>query len=389
MALFPHYDAAAIAAIDALAGKLLGVFAAGGCTRVDPPIVQPIARVLDREGEEMRGRTFIVTDPAGEEYCLRTDLTIPACAAHLESGGAFPARLCYHGPVFRYQPREPARPAQFWQAGIELLGLDDRLAAEIEAMRLSIEALRAASLTSFEVKLGDLGLFSALVDGLDIPEQWRGRLKRHFWRSGYFEALLARLTHGDASDRQRLLAHLGTLGNAEARQAMEGLLDLVGHTPLGGRTREEIVERMLEQAADAAALRLDRNLAALIAEFLNVSGPATDALKKIRTLTKPAGKALDKPLAAMESRLKALAALGIDAANVQFAARFGRNMEYYTGFVFELWARDAEGAVQVAGGGRYDGLLEALGAPRPITAVGSAIRTERVLAALRFAGSAP
>ena len=70
-----------------------------------------------------------------------------------------------------------------------------------------------------------------------------------------------------------------------------------------------------------------------------------------------------------------------------FAARFGRNMEYYTGFVFELWSRDAEGAVQIAGGGRYDTLLEALGAKRAIPAIGCALRTERVLAARRFAGA--
>ncbi len=90
----------------------------------------------------------------------------------------------------------------------------------------------------------------------------------------------------------------------------------------------------------------------------------------------------------MAARLDALPALGLDPAAVRFAARFGRNMEYYTGFVFELWSRDAEGPVQVAGGGRYDGLLEALGAGRAIPAIGSAIRTERVLAARRFSGSA-
>jgi ATP phosphoribosyltransferase regulatory subunit len=56
-------------------------------------------------------------------------------------------------------------------------------------------------------------------------------------------------------------------------------------------------------------------------------------------------------------------------------------MEYYTGFVFELWARDAEGPVQVAGGGRYDTLLESLGAKQPVSAIGCAIRTERLLAA--------
>ncbi len=58
----------------------------------------------------------------------------------------------------------------------------------------------------------------------------------------------------------------------------------------------------------------------------------------------------------MEARLAALKALGIASDAISFAARFGRNMEYYTGFVFELWSRDKEGPVQVAGGGRYDTL---------------------------------
>ncbi|MBV9541714.1 MAG: ATP phosphoribosyltransferase regulatory subunit, partial [Alphaproteobacteria bacterium] len=126
----------------------------------------------------------------------------------------------------------------------------------------------------------------------------------------------------------------------------------------------------------------------VITSLLNISGTAQSALAEIGKLTKNAGITLDAPLAAMEKRLDALKALGIDPSRVTFAARFGRNMEYYTGFVFELWSRDAEGAVQVAGGGRYDTLLEALGAKKPIPAVGCALRTERVLAARRFAGAA-
>ncbi len=88
----------------------------------------------------------------------------------------------------------------------------------------------------------------------------------------------------------------------------------------------------------------------------------------------------------MEARLAALKSLGVDPPTGELRARFGRNMEYYTGFVFELWARDKEGPVQLAGGGRYDTLLEMLGADRPVRAVGCAIRTERVLAARRQAG---
>ncbi|HEY5239525.1 MAG TPA: ATP phosphoribosyltransferase regulatory subunit [Rhizomicrobium sp.] len=388
MAAFPTYDSALLAALDAQAGAILGVFAGRAYARAEPSVLQPAEIFLDRSGEEIRRRTFLLTDPSGRELCLRPDLTIPVCREHVMRGGAYPARLCYNGLAFRHQPAEPDRPTQFYQAGAELLGADDRTNADIEIATVAIEALRAAGLSEFEMKIGDLGLFSALIDALDVPPQWRGRLKRHFWRAGYFEALLDRLSNGGASGAQRLLAHLGTLSGSDAKPAFEGLLDLLGEAPHGARTREEIVERLMEQAADAAAVRLDTRVAKLIADVLAVSGPAPQALDQIRALTKSAGVALDAPLAAMQTRLVALAKLNIEPSRISFAARFGRNMAYYTGFVFELWSRDAEGAVQVAGGGRYDRLLENFGAPANTPAIGCAIRTERVLAARRATGAA-
>jgi ATP phosphoribosyltransferase regulatory subunit len=386
MAAFPTKGPEQIDALSKQAQAILGVFAKGGYARHEPSVLQPADIFLDRSGEEIRRRTFELTDPSGRELCLRPDLTIPTCKWQVESGNPYPARLCYNGLAFRHQPSEPHRPTQFYQAGAELLGVEDRIAAEIEIMRLTVDAVRAAGLDSFTMKIGDLGLFSALIDALDVPSQWRGRLKRHFWRKGYFEALLQRLTAGAANDSQRLLAHLGGLEPKEARVAVEGLIDMVGEAPLGARTREEIVDRLIEQAADAAALRLDAKIAHVITAMLEISGPAPKALADIRALVKSAGVSLEERLTAMEERLAALASLRVDPTGVTFAAHFGRNMEYYTGFVFELWSRDTEGTVQVAGGGRYDGLLEALGAGRSIPAIGCAIRTERVLAARRAAG---
>jgi ATP phosphoribosyltransferase regulatory subunit len=383
MAAFPLLDQAGIAALDAQADAILGTFTARGYQRQEPSILQHAEMFLERSGEEIRRRTFTLTDPAGNDLCLRPDLTIPICREHVARGGAYPARLCYNGLAFRHQPNEPHRPTQFYQAGAELLGLQDRAAGDAEIMSLAVESLRAAGLKNFDLKIGDLGLFAKLVDALDVPAQWRGRLKRHFWRVDYFDALLARASSGAATNTQKLLANIGVMDEPEARSALEGLMDMFDEQQAGARTREEIIDRLMEQAADAASLRLDPKIAGVIAKMLEITGPATNALTEIRKLTKGAGVDINESLAAMEARLAALKTLGVDPAKISFAARFGRNMEYYTGFVIEFWSRDAEGAVQVAGGGRYDTLLEALGAKTPEPAVGFVIRTERVLAARR------
>lgn len=369
MAAFPYYDTPAIEALNGQAVAMLKLFASHGYSREEPSVLQPAEIFLDRSGEEIRRRTFTLMDPSGRDLCLRPDLTIPICRDAVQAGRSFPARISYNGLVFRHQPGEPQRPTQFFQAGVELLGQEDRTAGDAEVLSLAIEALRVAGLKDFSVRIGDLALFNALVDKLDLPRQWRWRLKRHFWRAGYVESLLYWLGHGDRTAKLP-----GT------RAEIEALLDTKADAPAGGRSREDIITRAMDRAAQAAALRLDPAVAAAISRLLDISGPAEAALLQVRSLLKTAGINLDPELAAMDARMATLKSLGIDPTRVQFTAHFGRNWEYYTGFVFELWARDSEGPVQIAGGGRYDTLLETLGAKQQVSAIGCAIRTERVLA---------
>ncbi len=372
MPAFPYYDGKAIEALNGQAVSLLGLFASRGYGREEPAVLQPAEIFLDRSGEEIRRRTFTLMDPSGRELCLRPDLTIPICREAVMSKRSFPARIAYNGLVFRHQPGEPHRPTQFFQAGVELLGLEDRAAGETEILSLVVDALKVCGLSDFTIRMGDLALFNALVDALALPAGWRSRLKRHFWRAGYVESLLYWLGHGDGKAKLP-----GT------REEIEALLDARGDAPMAGRTREDIITRALDRAADAAKLHLDAKISDVIAQLLDISGPAEESLAKVRALLATAGINLDPQLAAMDARLATLKSLNIDPARVQFTAHFGRNMEYYTGFVFELWARDKEGPVQIAGGGRYDTMMEMLGAKKLVSAIGCAIRTERVLAAKR------
>jgi ATP phosphoribosyltransferase regulatory subunit len=380
------YDAETITALETQTAALLDVFQTYGAERIEPAIVQPADAFLDRMGEDLRRRTYVFTGPDGTELCLRPDLTIPTCQAYLARVPLAdrPMKLCYAGPVFRHDPAMPDRPGQSFQAGVENITSVNPAASDAEALILTDNALARTGLKNVEVTLGDLNIFSGLLEAVGLTPQWTERLRRHVWRPAYMGELLKRLT-GEASPGNAFLAHVGSLPVDEARAVLHDALAMGGIKTVGARSIEEITERFLEQAADASSARLPRVTADLISSFLAVKVPASEAIDTLRKLAKTAGVSLDAPIAALERRFGLIERHGFNLGRATFAAQFGRKMEYYTGFVFEFRA-DGK-IVPVAGGGRYDTLLTALGAAKPAPAVGLAIFAERLLAARRAQGS--
>jgi ATP phosphoribosyltransferase regulatory subunit len=68
----------------------------------------------------------------------------------------------------------------------------------------------------------------------------------------------------------------------------------------------------------------------------------------------------------------------VEVARIRFSTAFGRGLDYYTGFVFEVHDGQKRVERQLVAGGRYDGLLSRLGAPEPIPAVGFAVWIDRL-----------
>src|SRR6266480_4348076 len=131
-----------------------------------------------------------------------------------------------------------------------------------------------------------------------------------------------------------------------------------------------------------AQTSLPRETRALIEKFLAIAGDPGQAAAKLRAFAREGKIALDAALDAFESRTACLAARGVDVARIRFSTAFGRGLDYYTGFVFELHDPLARALGPLVAGGRYDGLLTRLGSARAIAAVGFAVWIER-LAALR------
>src|SRR5712672_2606929 len=176
----------------AWADALLVSFPKAGSVSAEPAIRQPAEPFLDLSGEDIRKSLYLTTDASGEELCLRPDLTIPVAREYLASGRAGqPAGFSYLAPVFRYRS---GAPSEFLQAGIESFGRQDRAAADAEMLALALEATGAFGLTDVEIRTGDVALFTALLDALELYPVWRRRLIKDFNRKVSLAEDIERLT---------------------------------------------------------------------------------------------------------------------------------------------------------------------------------------------------
>lgn len=359
----------------AWAETLLTSFTQAGYVHAQPAILQPAEPFLDLSGEDIRRSLYLTTDSGGEELCLRPDLTIPVARDYLASASAgMPAGFCYLGPVFRYRG---GKPSEFVQAGIESFGRHDRAAADAEMLALGLEATAAFGLDAVEIRTGDVALFRALIDALDLYPVWKRRLIKDFNRKISLAQDLERLTLATSARRNEYEGVLAALAGSDRKAALALVTDLMsiaGATNVGGRSVAEIADRFLEQSTLKGGA-LPRDALDLITRFLAISGDPDESLAQLRELAADARLDIHAAIDALESRTGFMAARGIDTGKIKFATAFGRGLDYYTGFEFELHAKD-NGDEPLVAGGRYDGLMSQLGSSAQIPAVGFSIWVE-------------
>jgi ATP phosphoribosyltransferase regulatory subunit len=366
---------------DARAEALLTSFERAGYARVAPAILQPAEPFLDLSGEDIRKRMYLTSDPQGRELCLRPDLTIPVSRDYLAtpSAGA-PQGFCYLGPVFRHRDDGPG---EFLQAGIESFGRPDTAAADAEMLVLGLEATAHYGLAAPDIRIGDVALFSALIAALDLAPAWKRRLIKDFNHKSSLAHDLDRLSISAANSQPEYQGVLAVLARSDPKAAhalVTDLLSIAGITAVGGRSVGEIADRFLEQSALGAQTSLPKETRALIERFLAISGEPNKAAALLRAFARDSKLSLDAALDLFESRTGFLAARGVDVSRLRFSTAFGRGLDYYTGFVFELHDPAARVAGQLVAGGRYDGLLTRLGSAKAIPAVGFAVWIERLAA---------
>ena len=168
---------------------------------------------------------------------------------------------------------------------------------------LALDAASVAQNPDLSVRIGDAGLFSALLAAFDPAPEWRRRIARGHSQGKSVEATLNASRNGSGLDHSGVLGILEGVDKRGTRALVEDLLSIAGIASVGGRTPGEIADRFLEQAALRNGAGISAEKVAIIERFFRIEGDPDQASAQLRRLAAEANLDLAAGLEALDTRL--------------------------------------------------------------------------------------
>ena len=214
-----------------------------------------------------------------------------------------------------------------WQMDVDVVGVADSI-ADTEVLAVAVDSLKAIGFKGFKIRLNDRRLLEALVEVSGLPKE------------RYLDAFRAVDKRGKIGDGG-VLEELDKIG--APRENSQRLLDLT-----------------------------------------SIKGAPSEVIVRAKMLVKGIQKGLDA-CEALSSIVEYAEGYGI-SGDIVVDLGLARGLDYYTGPVFEVYAEGFENEGSIAGGGRYDDLIEIFGGePTPMTGV--SLGPDRLVALLERIGA--
>ena len=201
--------------IEELRRDLLDKARCYGYELVMPPLLEHLESLLTGTGEALDLQTFKLVDQlSGRMMGLRADSTpqVARIDAHLLNRAGV-TRLCYCGPVLHTRPDKPHATREPLQFGAEIYG-HAGVEADLEALLLALDCLKAARVRSPSVDLADARIVRALLAGATASADNQTLVRRAL--AAKDASALAQLTADfPAPARAGLLALVNLYGDAK------------------------------------------------------------------------------------------------------------------------------------------------------------------------------
>jgi histidyl-tRNA synthetase len=285
-----------------------------GFEEYDSPIFEYLDLFTAKSGPEIAEQLFGLTDRGGRQLAIRPEIT-PSLARMVNAKiNALPRPIKWFSipRLCRAERPQKGRLREFLQWNIDIIGEDSEI-ADAECVFVAIDALRELGLGSDDVvvRYSSRALLSEVLKGLGITQ--------------------------------------------EVIPAVMAVLDKRGKLPT------EVFDKML---ADVVA---DHACREKLMQFLDCRFTAAGAEAELAGMGLPMSDAISIALGKLQDFQRYLKFFGVDQY-CRYDTGIVRGLAYYTGVVYEIFDK-SQSLRAVAGGGRYDNLLEVLGGPK-VGAVG-------------------
>ena len=304
------------------------VYESYGFEPLDTPAFEYLEMLQIKSGEDILNQVYAFKDKSDRELALRFEMTastVRVVASHRELQKPFKRYMI--GPTWRYERPSETRFREFWQADVDIFGVESSI-ADAEVISAVVEAFSRLGFEGFTIYLNDRRILKSIVELAGVPSE------------NSLDAIRA-------VDKIKKIGRDGVIeelrGISPYEEASIKLLDLVG----------------------------------LKGEPLEVIGSAKQMLKEY-----PEGI---KGCEALEDLVKYAGAFGF-AEYIEVELSLARGLDYYTGPIFEVFAKGYEEYSSIAGGGRYDEIVELFGG-EPTPATGVSFGVDRVTLILEAKGA--
>jgi histidyl-tRNA synthetase len=278
------------------------VYEAYGFEPLGTPAFENLEMLVIKSGDDIINQIYNFKDKSDRELALRfehTASTVRVVASHRNL--VKPFKRYTIGPTWRYERPSETRFREFWQADVDIFGVESSIA--------------------------DAEVLSSVVDAF-IPEE-------------------------KSLDAFRAVDKLGKIGRDRVIDELRGI------SPY-----EETSMKLLD--------------------LLELKGDPSEVLDQAKVMLQYYEDGV-KGCKALEELVKYAKAFGF-AQYIRVDLSLARGLDYYTGPVFEVIAKGYENYGSIAGGGRYDEIIELFGGP-PTCATGVSFGVDRVTIILEEKGA--
>ena len=166
----------------AIEQKIFELFASFGYEEVVTPTMEYLETLTTSSGRVIEPHLFKMFDRNNRTLALRHEMTTPIArlAVSRLKDSSMPLKLSYNSNVFRFRTNQPGRQCEFYQAGVELLGVSNAF-ADAEVIALAAQALSVAGLEDFKICLGQVEFAGGLMEHLlpEVQADIKAAIERH------------------------------------------------------------------------------------------------------------------------------------------------------------------------------------------------------------------